>query len=362
MRNLLFTALLCVSSVAYSQQEKQSSSTSRIPPGIYDVVRDMDNYSYPANEIKHFPDSLLVEFQSLGALVVFNFADVDNEYGAVSVLPEDLEIWLSEIEPALADTTIPHIIHISFARNGDRYINIEERKKMVTRVTSRRDKVVQLLPPGWEIYVHKSITETYIYAQDLDGLRKICRQDFKVLEDSLRTEVKRTPYKRHRLEGNLIVADNRVVHSAFYRQNVNDVVEGNAGAGFGFAGNYFYPEFHGSVNFILRDWKNVKRTKITFEGSNQVFSVTLPSGRLKAYNTPSLNFSVNTNLVDSNDEPVWVGIGMGILPYTNSPLFPERMVKFFINTTLGRFTLSPELYLINKYKDATAGFRMSYGF
>ncbi len=316
-------------------------------------------------EVDMLPDSIRLEFPEQQGVVIFNFDGVVDRLDQIREFPGRLALWLNEIEAGVSDTVAAQNIKITLHEDGSHSIVVKEQTERTTRLTSKNGKLTELLPPGWDIHIETGRRDEHIdvYGPTLWQLKELARQKIETAADSILAENKAYPLRRKGLVSRMVVRNNAVQFKEMIHQGGVDLLDANLGAGFGYVNGAFFPEIHAGFNLYFGDRWNISRHRVSLTSSYMFFSGRNLDGSFKAQANGFLNLSYGIKVGRFKDEnPNWLGIGGGLLVRGTSDVFQGRTAKFFVTSTVGRFTLSPEFYYTNDFKTTVHGFKISYNF
>jgi hypothetical protein len=310
---------------------------------------------------REYPDSIRIEFPSVGAFVVINEKNIQKNDSIFTRLPQLLNDLVADLEKGLADTSIPHHIKVTYLPNRDRKMMATEKHTNSTEILSRNNQVIQLLPNGWEMEITLSRGNIYIYAPNFESLKALSSQNFSLIQENMNKELSTDLY-RNSLTSRLVVRDNVLQSHKHERTGVQDILSFNIGAGFGFTADKYHPFTKGTLTISLRDRSNIYRHMIEVSATTSFYTFKNSDGNLYSKASNFIDLSYNFNTASGNKKASWFGFGAGILTTKRQNFFTEKTARFFLNKSIGNFEFSPQLYLTNDYKDRLMGLGVSYSF
>jgi hypothetical protein len=346
----IIMALLCLTTTAFAQK----TEVKDLKTGITYVTRPSPN--------NPFPDSIRVEFPGEKSVVVFQLRNVTKNIKSIEEFPAQLKAWLTIIATAIPDTSTPHQVFIKAKENGESEISIEEPKTKIARLRSDQGTVTELLPPGWEISASFKDLKVYVYGQTFKGLETVATQSFDIVREKIKTDIDSHPLLRKSLNSRMIYQDHQINYIDVKRKWSGDFIDLSGSGGFGFVGDKFYPELDLNVSLRFSSRYKKNNQKVSFMYQNLFFAEKKSDGGYSNRTNSFLSVSWSKNLTVDKGTPQWFGLGAGYLIQKKGDYFTGKTVKFFVAETLGHFTVSPEFYLTNDFRNFQMGFKLSYNF
>jgi hypothetical protein len=146
------------------------------------------------------------------------------------------------------------------------------------------------------------------------------------------------------------------------KRATEDMLELSGGAGFGFLGDKFYPELDLNVRLRFGNRYKSDNHMVSFLYQNLFFAERKTEGGYSNNTNSFLSVSWSKNLSPEKSSPSWFGLGAGYLIQKKGDYFTGKTAKFFVTETIGHFTVTPEAYLTNSFKNFQMGMRLSYTF
>lgn len=312
------------------------------------------------HDVHLFPDSVRIEFPDLEARIVVTLRSIGEAEDFVP-LERYIKFGIKTFEASVADLSVPHIMSISFKKNFDKIIEISETEKGVTKIITRRDSIIEMLPPGWEINMKGNHANIMVYARTFEQLKKLSEYNFSEVTDKVKADLANDKPNRNYL-ASIVIRNGQIEKVDAFHRRVLDLLEMKVGTGIGLVNNTFYPMLNASVNLTFSDRYNVGRHRLTVNTTNMLFTAKRSDGSLKTNLQKFVNLSYNLNLSNSNEDPVFVGLGAGYKLGNDGGGFQGNTMRVFANSTFGRFTVSPELFITNGFKDAIGGISLGISF
>ncbi len=380
MYKILYLALLCLF-VNESVLAQDSSRKHTMDAEIFDqYVKKSREGQWTSKEVNYRPDSISVKFPASQSVVSFAFTSYILSSGTVPRFGEYLGSMLKEIAQSV-DTSIPQTGEVHIWINGQRFYNLRDSKPETLMSSERGEKaakfsiygvddymlpkvptkITALYPPGWKLEIHYGGVIAHVYAPTFAQLESLSKENFKLVSDSI-SEFTKEKLRRHSLGGSMIVQDNKVVFSDLYRKVAGDEIALHLNGAVGFVNNNFYPEMEFSVSLNFRNRYHIQENKVTFGINRMFFPGFDADGRMKSASNSFLNLSYCRKIGFYATENYWFGPSFGIMINEKGGFFQGNTVKVGINAILERFTLTPELYFTNGYKNSVGGFRVGYAF
>ena len=356
---LFFAAVLCVNCFALFAQNPWQPENNQ----SWQEAMEENKFYIHVDEEHPRPDSVRIEFPELQSFVVFGLRNAPKELHFIKFFPEELKIILKEVAKGVSDPTLPHVVKVKIDEYGKHHISITEPRELKTTLVTRFGEVRELLPPGWEIDIEIKHQHpiVHVYGPDLARLEALANQSFQTTVDSITNHVKAKPLGRSNLVTSQIIKAGAIVHSDIYERHVNEVIELGLSTGFGYVANNFCPNLSIDMNLRFSDRTNAFSSKVGFNVERMFFAERRLDGSYRSIGNTFVNLFGAINLGD-NKHTRWLGLGTGLMVNQKDGFFKGNTAKFYIQSTVGRFSVSPEYYLTNGYKDGLVGLKIGYTF
>lgn len=328
---------------------------------------------------KQYPDSIRVEFPDLQAIVVFELRDYPHADTLVRYFPRALNGVLDNIRRSTNDPekSQPMKVEVSTTPEGMKEVGLSSKpfgeKQLITitpittpktSLTILKDKgIVELLPPGWEVYMRSKEYQIKVYASTFQKLDSISTQDFSKIADGITQDAGMKTIGRKNIEAHMVVRDNQPQQKTVNYVFPGDHIYMGFQGGIGIVNGTLYPELSLRVGLSFKD-RYRRHNFRTFVTASRLFFVQSETSGFKAVDNSFLSFSIEKNFNRKSAQPSWSGIGVGFLIRKDSPYFQGNTAKLFITHSIpnSRFTLAPEFYLTDDFKKFTFGMTLRYAF
>ena len=312
----------------------------------------------PILAFKSMPDSIRIEFPEAGAILVFEFRRIENNFSLFSEFPSQFGGWLKKVASSIPDSSKPRKISISAGNPEETKITVADQTD-VTHVRTSGDAVTELLPPGWEIVVNYPSARVYAYAQTFKDLETLSTKSLKPVFDKLSTAV---PMHRKSYSSRFVIKGDSIAYEKTDRQVAGDLLELNLSGGLGILGDKVYPEVNPYATLVFFSRFHKQDYAFTFKFNTLFFTERGADGGFTTRPNSFVTAAWMKNLIRGKAEASWIGLGAGLLVRRSGDYFKGQTIKLFVTKDVGRVNLAPELYLTNDYKKAILGFRLNYTF
>jgi hypothetical protein len=347
----LITSILLSSTIILVAQEK----TNDLETKSFIINTD--------NRYHEYPDSVRIEFPNQQSLVVFRMKELEGKDSVISKFPNRLKTLLKELEASIVDTDKLHLVNVQYRANGNHTISIKEQEEKTTEIISQNSEIIQLLPPGWDIYIKTENESIYVYSPSFEKLTALILENFELTAKGITTEIEQKPLHRKGLIAKTITKNNQLEYTNFKRRGVGDLLVLYADFGFGYLYNQLYPEVNATLSVVFKDRTNVIKQQVNLSLETMYLSNKTEAGILNSKLLSFLSLSTDWAQGKNNKYQSSFGVGFGLSLQENSLFFTDRAYKLFFNKTIGNFTLSPQFYRSIKDKNnSIAGFSFKYRF
>jgi hypothetical protein len=315
--------------------------------------------------INMFPDSIRIEIPDERILIVL---EARNYRAAVSAL-DGLALQLKGISDVLAKSHITkpdckaHVVRQTTDLNDFRNIDITEVAEPASRVRLQKDQLLEILPPGWEIFMEENNYKLFVYCDDPEKIGKVLGADILLVREKL-DATRSYAGGRKSVKSRFILRNHSLAFDEIRYYHPLDMVSLSLGTGVGVLRNRVYPEIVGYLGFYIADRFNRHSHRIEASyssnyfgqlGSENVFHASIASFAGISY---AKNFGRN--------DPFWLGVGGSYLVSQTGDFnfFQGKTMKFYLISTMGtgKFSIMPEFYLTNDLKSTQFGLKMNYRF
>lgn len=288
-----------------------------------------------------YSDSLRLEFPDQKAIVVFQSLKMDGGDSVVERLPAMMVNIASYVEKSSADINTPYVIEMQELADLQQSITIRPISDQSTRIKVRDGKIIELLPPGWEVFIWLESSKVYIYAQDFNSIKKLAQEDFGIVVQALHAEIANEKRKRNSITARMVISEGSIKYKEVKFEKPEDFLVLGGNAGIGLINTKLYPELAISVGTYFSG--NTKLVKKRIELINNYMFGGIKNAEITSF--LSLVYSKNFNKKDGR--PKWNGVGLGGLLADGGNFFNGATIKVFLITDLGnsKLNLIPELYL-----------------
>lgn len=331
-------------------------------------------------KFKVYPDSIRVEMPDLSAVVVFELREYPKSESIIRDFSKTLRDVLDNVKKSTnedLEKSEPLRIEWNSAPEGMKEVGIGvkpygERQQMTIRpvaplqttLTIVKDRgIVELLPPGWEMFLKSKDYQIKVYASTFAFLDSIPTQDFGIVADAIKKDLENNFLGRKSIEAQMVIQDHQISQKAFAYIHPGDQIFLSLQGGVGLVHNIIYPELSLKLGLSFRDRSRRANFRTSLIANQLFFAESTPTGFTTNPNTfVSGAFEVNFNRKTS--QPSWSGLGIGFLVNRSGDYFTGNTAKFFITHSIpnSRFSMVPEFYLTDDFKKFTFGMTLKYSF
>lgn len=323
---------------------------------IYRTRRDAVNY---------FPDSIRVEFPEQESLVVFELKRFENHSSFIENFPATLNELNTYLEKSLPNHQKGEaiVIRVVYKPNNEKEIIIEEKKPQTT-VLVKDQQIIQLLPPGIEIFLQTENAKVYLYIPERSVLHELADKNFTQIVSRVREESKNYYIGRKSFKARFIMQNNAVSYSNILHTEAHDFLYLTASAGVGVFRDKLYPELSPTIGISFSDRFNRTNHKVELSYSSMFLLEKKTEGGYTNSISSFLGISYRKNFGTRGDRPVWTGIGAALLVHETENFFKGKTAKFYFLSDLGnkRLNIIPEFYLTEDFKKFQFGMKLTYAF
>jgi len=331
-------------------------------------------------KFKMYPDSIRVEMPDLNALVVFELREFLKAEGVIRNFSQTLRDVLDNVKKSagknLSDSG-PLRIEVNTMPEGTKEVGLGikpfgEKQQMTIRpvaplqtdVTIVKDRgIVELLPPGWEMYLNAKDYRIKIYASTFSFLDSIPTQDFGIVADAMLADEGMKTIGRKSIESQLIIKNQQVSQQSTSFVFPGDQIGLGLQGGIGLVQNIIYPELSLKLALTFRDRSRRPNFRTSIIANQLFFAESSATGfttNLNTFVSGAFEFNFNRKTADAS----WSGLGIGLLVRQKGDYFTGNTGKFFITHSIpnSRFSMVPEFYLTDDFKKFTFGMTLKYSF
>lgn len=338
-----------------AQDINYSSGHSR-HENIYRTKRDAVNY---------FPDSIRVEFPEQESLVVFELKRFQNHSSFIENFPAtllELNGYLEKSIPAHQKGEAV-TVRVVYNLNNEKEITIGETKPRTTLLV-KDEQIIQLLPPGIEIFLQTENARVYLYIPERNKLRELADKNFTQIVSRVREESKNYYIGRKSFKARFIIQNNTIGYSNVLHTEPHDFLYVTASAGVGVFRDKLYPELSPSIGLSFGDRFNRMNHKVELSYSSMFLLEKKTEGGYTNSISSFLGLTYRKNFGTQGGGSTWVGIGAAVLVHETENFFKGKTAKFFILSDIGnkRLNIIPEFYLTEDFKKFQFGMKLTYAF
>lgn len=327
-----------------------------------------------------YPDSIRVEFPDLQAIVIFQMRNYPKSNDIIKAFPKTLTESLDYVRKSTSKNPTdlePLYVEIQSMPEGTKEVGLSIKphgeKKLITirpmaptqtTMTVVQDKgIVEMLPPGWEMYLTSKDYRIKVYAANFQALEALGTQDFGAIVDKINSDKEMTTLGRKSIESQLIMSENKIDQSAVKYVFPGDYISLNINAGAGLYQNMIYPELSLLLSLSFKDRYRRQNFRVSAIYNN-LFFAERTAGGFETYMNSFLSGSFEKNFNRKSSESRWSGIGIGFLTRRSNDYFKGNTAKFFITHSIpnSRFSMVPEFYLTDDFKKFNFGMTLKYSF
>lgn len=312
-----------------------------LSPGLF--AQDDMTMSDPWSRAPH-QDSIRIEFPEQNAFVDFTFANAGRDHHLIKEFPLLLDSLLIIASQGIADTAVPHVITASRSTGSLWEVVVTPNENQSSRIISSGVEVTELVPPGWVVSLETGKMNARVYAFSFEDLKKLSEEEFSLASARISAVVDNRSLMRSRLEGRVIIRQERIIEDNISVKSTDDYVILSIGAGAGFLANRFYPETSFSLGISFTGKDKSTNSFLQLHQTNMILSEQLENGTFRTGYNSFLNLSYHVNSQPPGLKPVFFGGGIGLCIAEKNGLLPRNTGKLFLTTTMGRFSFGPEFY------------------
>jgi|GEM_PF-4705943 len=324
---------------------------------------------YSKDHIHLFPDSIRVEFPQEQAFVIFELKEYEANHTFIDNFSSSLKDMIFYIKKTSADKDFamtPHLARVVVGNENEKEIEVTATKETSTKLTVKNNLVAELLPPGWEITIRLKGGKIYVYGKNLESIEKIAATDFSMVTAKIKGQTVQ-PFERKGVKARMIVREGMIENADVELKHPGDFLIGQAGIGFGFVSDAFYPTLGTSVALIFRDRFGRKNHMVKLNLDYMLFNRKLPDGNPTVASNLATSLSYGWNFAKSSGGDRWVALGIGAVSnqssgnIINDKYFRGNTMRVFASFDLiNNFSLIPELFLTDNVNNKIYGLRLNF--
>ncbi len=337
-----------------------------------------------AQRVNYYPDSIRVELPEHHAILVMEMRNYPKNPASLKNIPTLLkETWDAAVQglTATAPDAPPQRIEARVIPDGEKeiiawsddksfrpvgwktIIRIVPAQEQATDLTAVGNKVVELLPTGWEIKISTKDVRIWVYADTYAHLESAIHQNLNPVMEKISSEPNFQRLGKSSIQAFLQLKNDQISQSLMKRKYPGDNLFITGTAGVGLFRDKLYPQLTLSLGITFRDHFGRKNIRTSFLWDNLFFAEKGTDGYLNNVNS-FLSLSFEKNFNTKTKSPQWFGIGAGLLTRRNGDYFKGNTAKIFIIHEMEnrRISLQPEFYLTDDFKKFAFGMTMKYTF
>ena len=331
-------------------------------------------------KFKLYPDSIRVELPEQSALVVFEFREFSKSEDFVRNFGGTLQTVLENIKKGSSvdlSQSSPMRIDVVTGPEGRKEVGLGtkpygERQQITltpvttpqTRMTLLKDHgIVELLPPGWELYLSSKDYKVMVYGPAFANLELVAQENFGTVADALVQDPGYKKMGKKSIESRQVIRDRKVDQHTTQFIYPGDMISLGVHGGVGILQNIFYPELSVKLGLMFRDRMRRPNLRPSLVANQLYFAEQTTEGFHLSPNT-FLTGMIEVNFDKRSGKASWSGLGFGFLVNRTGNYFQGNTARFFITHTLSgsRFSLAPEFYLTDDFKKFNFGMTLRYSF
>jgi hypothetical protein len=359
MKNFVLLMLCITESLMLNAQINVRPEKNKIANYIYRNPNGV-------HEINLFPDSVRIEFPDHQAVIVLQVKSFNETISTITNLPVTLKYLSDQLKQSVVpngNTTTSYRADVVYKPGDIKEIIIQERQQARTQLLVQKEKIVQLLPPGWEVFIQSKEMKGYVYVQNLQALERLSTQDFSAVLTKL-TDFKTIITNRRPIKARFIIRQGLLEYDDIKFEEPYDQISLSASGGIGVLQNKVYPELTATLGLTFADHFNRKNHRFELAYSSMYFAEKNLEGGYNNTISSFLTLSYSKNFEGQNKRAAWVGIGGGLLVHETANYFNGKTAKFFLISDLGtnKLEIIPEFYLTDDFKKFQFGLKLHYRF
>ena len=328
-----------------------------------------------------YPDSIRIEMTDIQALVVVEMREYRKDSLLLRNFPTHLGQLLEHIKVGYSPEVFgkgPMRIEVNETPEGVKEVKLKQvpfgqkqvvslsaQQNAITQMTITAEKgIIEVLPPGWEMYVITPRYKAKIYAADLAGLENIAKQDFSAIVSSLGSEKRVKELGRSSIESVYVLRNSEISERTINYTFPGDQISLSAQAGVGLFRDKFFPELSVRLGTQFRDRFRRENFRASLSYNFMFFAERAPEGGFTTNVNSFLSGMYEVNFNRGNGAARWSGLGAGVLLRRSGDYFTGNTAKFFVTHHVAgnRVQLVPEFYLTNDFKSFAFGMTLRYQF
>lgn len=335
-----------------------------------------------AQRFNYYPDSVRIELPDQHAILVIEMRDFSKRPETLKSIPSLIkDTWNAALQAMPGNQSSPHKIEARIIPEGEeeivgwtdatnikpvgsktviRIVPVQER---ATDITVINNKVVELLPAGWEMRITSKEARIWVYSDTFEHLGEAVQVDLTAAMDKITAEPNFQHLGKNTIQAFIQMRNQRIDQSVLKRKYPGDNIFLTGTAGIGLFRDKIYPQLTLTLGLTFRDHFGRKNIRTSLVWDNMLFTEKPVEGyQLNINSFLSLSFEKNFNT--KTKSPQWLGIGAGFLVRKNGDYFTGNTMKFFIIHEMEnrRISLQPEFYLTDDFKTFAFGMTMKYTF
>ncbi len=331
----------------------------------------------------YFPDSIRIEFPAHECLVVMEMKNYSSNNQEVKDFPKLLTNLLKQVQksmPSGFSETGPYRIDVNITHEDEdmlagamnyNYRPIGEKTDIKitqpdpeTNVRVKAAEIVELKPPGWEVFIKTKQYNATLYAAHMAGLNGVSTEGFEKVIETLNKNPRAISPGRKFMRSRVVLKNGEVINESVTFVQPLDVLVLNLHGGLGLVHERFFPELVLTASFQFNDRFNRSRHRIELGYQNQFLAQTNTEGGYNAEVNSFVSLSYGTNFSKGAGSPSWTGLGAAYLVRNSGNVYKGKTMKFYFFNEIGssRINVIPEFYLTDNLEKFTFGLSMRYTF
>ncbi|MBL0745145.1 hypothetical protein [Chryseolinea lacunae] len=324
------------------------------------------NY-HPRNTGDHnanfHPDTVRVEFPEHRAVVSFALRRYKRHNAFLKDFPTALHEVLDVVRKSIADTNVPQKITVIYKPDEQQEITLQP-GSTVTTVTTQKNNILRLLPPGWEITMITRDVNVWLYAESFAGLEALAQEDYSQLITTIDASLASVSLGKKSIKARLVVQQHQIKQQKVDYNYPADMIGLTASVGAGFVREKFYPEASTSLALYFADHYQRLNHRVELIYNAMVFTERAGEGNYSTHVNSFLSLAYSHNWNRTGGRERWGGLGLGYQVGRQGDYFKGKTAKLFFVSDIGstKLNLVPEFYLTNDLKTFAFGLKLNYTF
>lgn len=325
-------------------------------------------------KINYYPDSIRIELPEQHTLIVFEMRRYAENPAFIKNFPAQFDALMAYVKESTSDNfseTGPNKIVIEITPEGhystkpfveSTHFTIENTIANQTKILVKDHQIVELLPPGWEVYITAKEYKIKVYSETYQDLLSLSDLDLTAVGSKLEADAGMKNIGRKSIHAQMVLNQKTIEKSTINYVHPLDNIFINANAGVGLFQDKLYPELSFHLGLTFKDHFKRENIRTAVHYTNLFFAEKTEPG-YTSYINSFLSLSFERNFNPNDDHAHWFGLGAGLLVRNKGDYFKGNTAKFFISHELGgRLNVVPEFYLTDDFKKFSFGMALKYSF